>query len=233
MIPDCHTHLPDRKTSLLRVINGTSPGDWPEVAALADKHPGEVIPAFGLHPWFLQEAPSGWDQILESLLRSYPQALVGEIGLDKARHPRLPQNIQADAYLRQCRLARQYDRPVILHCVKAWGTVLSLLETYGLPDPGFLCHGFDAPPEILPSLIRRGAWFSLGPRQLSSRHADTLRAIPPDRLLLESDGSDADTFAGMVAAWADFFHRDSRELEQFIEFNTRCFLTQTRVPPEF
>lgn len=232
MFPDIHTHLPDQITASLRVLTGTSPADWEEIAALAERSPGEIVPAFGLHPWYLRSVPPDWYELLTDFLRRFPNALVGETGLDKARRPYIPPEYQKEIFLRQCHLAQDLDRPVILHCVRAWGMLLDILKNERLPAPGFLCHGFDAPAEHLPVLLKSGAWFSLGPRQLTSRHRETLAKLPLHRILMESDGTDKDTYLRSCSDWAGIFQLPPDSFAAIIRQNTLRFLKRPNVPPE-
>jgi TatD DNase family protein len=69
------------------IVCSTEPGDWPTVQSLAASRT-TVLPAFGVHPWYLPEGePKTWLDPLETLLNSVPGAWVGEIGLDRTAGP--------------------------------------------------------------------------------------------------------------------------------------------------
>ena len=54
------------------VCNGTSPHDWDTVLNLASKDP-RIIPAIGLHPWKVNDAPENWQkQFLSALDQGAP-----------------------------------------------------------------------------------------------------------------------------------------------------------------
>ena len=65
------------------VVNGTCEEDWPEVARLAKDHLDFVIPAFGLHPWKVDQRSPSWLETLEEYLNAHPNAVLGEYGLDR------------------------------------------------------------------------------------------------------------------------------------------------------
>lgn len=225
MFPDSHTHLPDTGTASLRIVSGTSPDNWDQIAALAESNPTEIIPAFGLHPWHTAGfLPMDWFKRLTRLLERFPNALVGEIGLDQVHFPRVALDVQTDFYLKQCRLAAEMKRPVILHCVRSWGTLVQIMKEERLPAPGFLCHGFSAAVEHIDPLTRYGGYFSLGPKQLIPEPARSAQMIPKDRLLMESDGSTPETYHRACYEWALYFGQTPEEFRKLIIANTRRFL---------
>lgn len=212
---DSHLHLQDARLDpwrsevvealrSLRVIhwgvNGTGPGDWNAVSDLA-RHHAEVIPSFGLHPWKVKQAPEGWESSLRSVLESHPKAGVGEIGLDKwVAEPTLA--VQIPAFLRQLTFANELHRPVTIHCLKAWGTLLRLFREHPdcVPLRGFLLHSFGGPAEMVPALVRLGARFSFSGYFLEPRKemvCQTFREIPRDRVLVETDAPDMLLPAGL------------------------------------
>ena len=99
---DAHLHLQDprllseadtivetcREVGISRlIVNGTRPDDWSIVTELAERFP-EVHASFGLHPWYVNEAPTGWEALLEDCLHQGAVG-VGEIGLDLRPSQRL------------------------------------------------------------------------------------------------------------------------------------------------
>lgn len=176
----------------LMLCNGTRPGDWAKVLGLAGR--GGIVPFFGLHPWFVEEARDGWLGALEDLLQRAPSG-VGEIGLDKAVDADLGR--QEEAFRAQLRLAKKLGRPVSIHCVRAWGRMLELLKEER--PPVFMFHAYGGPPELMKELADLGAWFSFGPGLLDpvrEKLRKALRAAPPWRLLLETEAPEAGSGPG-------------------------------------
>src|SRR3989338_717853 len=167
---DAHNHLQDYDSAAaavealrlaaeagveLMLCNGTSPGDWEAVLTLAAGNKA-VIPCFGLHPWFLKEAPPGWLETLESFLLRVP-SLVGEIGLDGGKNASDLAR-QEGVFTAQLRLAKKLGRPACIHCVKTWGKMLGLMKEEA-PGP-FLFHSYGGPPEMMAEFASLGAYFS-------------------------------------------------------------------------
>ncbi len=183
------------------VVNGTCEEEWPVVAALSATYPW-VRPSFGLHPWDCGDRSPQWIKKLRASLLAAPSAAVGEIGLDrfilglKPGDPRIagirvaPLEEQREACAAQLVLAAELGRPAAIHCVQAHGALLELLKSTRLPCRGFLLHGYRGSAEMVKSFADLGAYFSwnlegLGPRAEVMR--TVFRAIPADRLLVETD----------------------------------------------
>lgn len=204
---DAHNHFQDPRLDAWRatlshdlpalglremVVNGTCESDWPEVAALARAHPW-VRPAFGLHPWRVGERSHRWQTELERLLHDFPHAVVGETGLDRwIEAPDL--DAQREAFLFQLDLATRLNRPLTVHCLRAFGWLDELLRVApALPTRGFLLHSYGGPAEMVPGFVERGAYFSISPYFFHERkraQRELFQAVPLDRLLIETDAPD-------------------------------------------
>lgn len=193
---DAHLHLATEPAGLGETLaragvtraflNATGSADWAAVLAEA-KNP--VITAFlGVHPWYCHKhEPSALTE-LDKLLTKFPQAQVGEIGLDRVIDTPLP--LQERFFTAQLRLAAKHGRVVCVHCVKAWDRITGLIKKEGAPPRGFILHGFNGPENLMPELAALGAYFSFGPRILNPREhkqAALAKAAPKNRVLCETD----------------------------------------------
>jgi len=191
--PRLSKHLPEiiaamREAGIERcVVNGTRETDWPEVARLAEAHPGFILPAFGLHPWHAAKRTPLWLENLARWLDRFPNASLGECGLDRTRRCDIHIGEQQAFLSLQLRLAAQRNLPASIHCVHAWGALFEILSTTPLPDRGFLLHSYSGSPEFAARLVPLGARFSFSGRSLASDPPAVLRAIPPERILVETD----------------------------------------------
>lgn len=201
-IVDSHIHLQDYgpETEIGEIIrvaaelgvtrmvcNGTSEKSWEEISGFSGAHP-EVIPCFGIHPWFVEGCSEGWESRLESLIESVPCG-VGEIGLDRLREP-CDRPVQEQAFLVQLRLATKHHRPAMIHCVRAWGWMVDLLRAEKELPPGFLLHSYGGSADLVKPLAKLGGYFSFSGKVLSGnfeRARIAIRAVPRDRLLVETD----------------------------------------------
>ena len=132
----------------------------------------------GIHPWQAGQAglPSRDDfQAAEAL---------GEIGLDKACSVDFQQ--QKALFETQLDLAEQLDKPVIIHCVRAFEEVMHCLQSRALSAVIF--HGFIGSKEQAQQALERGYYLSFGMRTpRSPKSIEALRQTPLHRLFVESD----------------------------------------------
>lgn len=198
---DSHLHLQDKRIFAradeiirraeengvgLMLCNGTWEQDWPDVLKFAEKH-DSLFPMLGVHPWFVETVSAGW---LETLTEMVTQgwAGIGEIGLDKLAKSDL--RTQERIFTIQLSLAEELQRPVAIHCVKAWGKLLEILDNFDLHALPVMIHAFAGSLEIMERLVGMGAYVSFS-TQLARPAREKLRQVflrtPLDSLLLETD----------------------------------------------
>tara|TARA_Y100001934_G_scaffold262854_1_gene337814 strand:- start:234 stop:1028 length:795 start_codon:yes stop_codon:yes gene_type:complete len=202
---DAHNHLQDlrlrpyldtilddcKQAGVQRmVVNGTCEDDWDDVFDLAAKS-DLVVPSFGYHPWKLHQRTAKWIDALRRMLDRVPSA-VGEIGLDRWMENH-DIELQEEIFVKQLTLATERNLPVSIHCLKAWGKLVEILEREKLPKCGFLIHSYGGAADMIPRFAKLGAYFSLSgyfahPRK--SKHLENFKHVPADRLLLETDAPD-------------------------------------------
>ncbi len=205
-LSDSHCHLQDprlrgslgeiladcRSLGITRwMVNATRETDWQAVSEIAHAEHGAYA-AYGLHPWWQKERSVHWADHLEQILRVNPQATLGETGLDRwMEAPDLQdQTAVLDVHLE---LAAAFDRPITLHCLKAWPELLAVLNRHPRRKRGLLLHSFSGPPEQIPAWVRAGAYFSISPHFLhprKTRQRAAFQNVPLERLLFETDAPD-------------------------------------------
>jgi TatD DNase family protein len=146
-----------------------------------------VRAAVGVHPEHAGEADAAALDALERLARDRAVVAIGEIGLDYARGAaRKP--AQIDAFRAQIRLARRLDLPVVVHDREAHDDVEGILREEGAGR--VILHCFSGPPEMAARCAAAGWMISIaGPVTFKNagRLRDVARAVPEDRLLIETD----------------------------------------------
>jgi TatD DNase family protein len=152
----------------------------------ARTQPG-VFPIIGFHP---HEASEFDADAFQKQINEYGAEAValGEFGLDhfKEYSPKLVQKRVLEQVLGMSMAA---GKPVIIHCREAERAILPILKAAADPLPGVM-HCFAGDVNFLKQVLDLGMHISVGgpatyPR--ADRLESVLKAVPLDRLLLETD----------------------------------------------
>jgi TatD DNase family protein len=178
------------------VVPAIGPDGWSALAAWAARTPG-VHFGLGVHPQLLPElAPAGDDRRLADLEAALGRGRavgVGECGLDgPSVEAGAPLDRQVAVLRGHLQLARRHALPVILHCLRAHDALLALLEEEPLPAGGVL-HSCSGSADQVRLYLRHGLHVSFaGPvtYERARKPLEAARAVPRDRLLLETDAPD-------------------------------------------
>lgn len=202
MLIDTHCHLNDseafpdpgesiREAQLAGVgkmiIIGVNVSDGERAIEIAQAHEG-VYAAVGFHPNYTSNYKP-IDLLPLGQMLKHPKVVgFGEIGLDYYRDTS-PQDQQLRALMDQLELAQDFEMPVIFHCRQANDALLEVLETR-TKHRQYLFHCFAGSSSDAARAVNLGAHFGVdGPVTYNSAKdlRETLRTIPLDRLVLESD----------------------------------------------
>lgn len=200
---DSHCHLnfpelanqPDLLAQLTQegccglLVPATTVQSFTAVRALADNNPGFIWPAFGLHPYFMQQHKAGdLNQLRVELDKGC--IAVGEIGLDFMIET--DPNAQIALFRQQLQLAREYGLPVILHARKSLDEISRILKQEKFTQGGIV-HAFSGSLVQAQRFIDQGFVLGIGgavtyARANKLRH--TVSSLPLDSLVLETDAPD-------------------------------------------
>ena len=148
-----------------------------------------VRAAVGIHPhdakhWDLKAK----DEIL-AMLKDPRVVAVGEIGLDYHYNYSSKED-QLKAFKEQLEIAKQYNKPVIIHNREAHQDTVSILHGERIGGAGGVMHCFSGSLELAVECLKMGLYVSFaGP--LTFPNAEKLRKvaveIPLDKVLVETD----------------------------------------------
>lgn len=137
--------------------------------------------SLGIHPWDadLQVSIVEFEKLIQ-----HPNCLaIGECGLDKLKGPEL--EIQKHFFIIQLDLAVKYQKPVIIHCVKAFDEMMEICKPYHAKI-NLMIHGFNKSQELLEQLINNGFYISFHPSVFDRLNYDFSK-IPLEKIFLETD----------------------------------------------
>lgn len=166
----------------------------------------------GIHPWYCDEAEPQLN-FLKEIAGDERIVAIGEAGLDKLRGPDM--DIQKYFFSEQIKLSEQLQKPLIIHCVKAWEEILLLQKTYKPTQP-WIIHGYRGKLELTRQLAAHNFLFSIGERF----NADSLKVIPFNKLFCETDVDDT-SITDIYENIAQTLHMPVQTLAMHIEENVR------------
>ena len=138
----------------------------------------------GIHPWYVD---NGWKErfhTIEELAKTQNVVAIGECGIDKVRMTATLKT-QVEAFRAHIALSERLQKPLIIHCVKAYETIIALHKETK-PQQTWIIHAFRGKPQQASQLVKAGLHLSLG----EYFNEESARCIPGDRLFIESDDSD-------------------------------------------
>jgi TatD DNase family protein len=156
--------------------------------AIARAHPDFVFFTAGVHPHdantFASERDVG---AIRAAVESGAVA-IGECGLDY-HYDHSPRPMQIDAFERQIALAKELNRPLVVHTRQAVEDTRALVASAGKSGVRGVMHCFTGPRELAESALDAGWYLSFSGVITFKKWADDalLRLAPADRVIVESD----------------------------------------------
>lgn len=154
----------------------------------ADRHDGVIFPCLGLHP---TSVDAGWEKELEKLDSYLTRKIwaIGEIGMDCYWSREFIEE-QKRAFRLQLEMAASRDLPVIIHSRESTELIIKILKECSHLQLRGVFHAFSGSAETFAELQRLGDWYIGIGGVLTYKKAsiaETVKRIPPDRILLETD----------------------------------------------
>jgi TatD DNase family protein len=180
---DTHAHVdPEIDGSELRKLGAfvfAMTRSLDEFEAVKSRSDLRTLWGVGVHPGLVRAQKSFTVERFSELIEN--AALVGEVGLDGSS--RVPIELQTKTF-RQI-LGELQLRPRIVSIHSAGAHLRVLRELHRTPANGAILHWWTGNADLTEEAVRLGCYFSLPPAMMSSE--EILRAIPPHRLLTETD----------------------------------------------
>ncbi len=202
MLFDSHCHLTDpafasdREDVIARAVAGgvagmvticSDGGDLDAVLRLTAAHP-EVWGTAGIHPHEARHAtPEALERIEDAVANEPRIRAVGECGLD-FHYDHSPRDAQQAVFRAQLEIAERLARPVVVHSREADADTAHLIREFKGRATGVL-HCFSGGGELLEVALDAGWHVSFSGTATFPRFdgRELLRAVPADRLLIETD----------------------------------------------
>ncbi len=215
MLIDIHTHRTDAESLSIYDISST-------LKKIPPKFSECQFFSAGLHPWNLNEHSFEKIEEIRVLAEEKKIIAIGECGIDRVCKTNL--DLQIDVFKKQIQIAVKYNLPLIVHCVKAYSDLLSILKN-SKELPKIIFHDFKADSETIGKIIGKNRYFSFGRSLLlgNRKAIEALKIIPKEKLFLETDKADISIEKVFIEA-ADYLGCSKENLlKQITENFHHCF----------
>lgn len=167
------------------VVPATKLDDAPQAVEIARQN-ADVWAGVGFHPHDAKDCDDAAFAEIARLARDERVVAIGEIGLDY-HYDHSPRDVQRDVFERHIALAKELDKPVIVHNRESTGDMVAILSRSGARG---ILHSYTESLEVAKQLVDLGYYISFS-GIVTFKSAESLRAVarglPHDRVLIETD----------------------------------------------
>ena len=149
--------------------------------------------SYGIHPWAISRV----DTLETSPISNrgcglnLPSEIVaiGETGIDRLHKDTLP--LQIEVFEQHILLSEEYQKPLIIHNVRATADILNLHKKHQPKQP-WIIHGFNGTADEIRQLTAKGIYLSVGESIFypNMKIHQSIKSIPLEYLFLETDTSE-------------------------------------------
>jgi TatD DNase family protein len=203
MIIDTHMHLLDsqfdidrtivieraKQVGINKLIEVTCDATyWQQAITLANKE-HNIFVAFGIHPTNILRMKLLTDSNQLRKVAKYKKCIaIGEIGLDYHNNPTYNEvTKQKECFIKQLNIALSLNKPVIIHCRKAYEDMLNILLKYNMYFKGVI-HCFSGTLQYAQEFIKLGFLLGVdGPITYDITRQKIISQINLNNILVETD----------------------------------------------
>lgn len=158
------------------------------VLNLEKNYPEKCFAMLGLHPVHVKEDFREQLKTIRSYIDQRKPWAIGEIGMDLYWDKSFEKE-QVQAFILQCRWAKELDLPISIHCRNAFPETLKILKELGDAVPRGIFHCFTGSREEAKEIIELGFYLGIG-GVLTYKNSDlkeVIKDIDLNHLVLETD----------------------------------------------
>lgn len=208
---DIHTHRIQEREDVVSIVNLPDKAD--EIP-----HIPNTFFSRGILP---EEIPDIFDEKgyfrIREQLHDPRLVAVGECGIDH-RITTIGISEQIQIFERMILLSEEFQKPLIIHNVRATGEIMTLYKKYRPTQP-WIIHGFRGNIQTAQQLQRLGIWISLGGKTSETLFASS--GLDLGRILLETDGKPEHSIQEIYHQTAQKLSMDKKELMVLIRENVQ------------
>ncbi|HBF87276.1 MAG TPA: hypothetical protein DDX39_01445 [Bacteroidales bacterium] len=179
---DIHSHKSFNNENEFRIQNIMS-YDFDNLNIIASKYY-----SIGIHPWFINSKNTERElEKLKMVFAKYKNFIaLGEAGIDRVKSINLDE--QKYVFTQQTMIAESLNKPVIVHCVRAYMDVLEIRKTIHAKVP-WIFHEFSENIQVANQLIHNSCYASIGSRILNENDKlnEVVKNIDINYIFVETD----------------------------------------------
>jgi len=206
MLFDTHCHLDDprlggeldavlaraRSAGVRRITTIGCARDVESVTAaleIARQHPTWITATVGIHPHDARHLDDALYDAIREVGQDASVVAIGETGLD-FHYDHSPREAQAEAFRKQIAIAKELDKPLVIHTRSAPDETLRILREEKAGDVGGIIHCFSEDPPFAAAALDLGfvsSFSGIVTFKTALAVQEAARKQPADALLVETD----------------------------------------------
>lgn len=138
--------------------------------------------SIGIHPWHIAK---DWQKQMQQVTAKANEKsciAIGECGFDTMVET--PFSLQRKIFNAHLELAQKMQKPLIVHCVKAYDELFKALDSVKIP---IILHDFGKSANLAQQLQQKNIYLSIGKAAFRPSFTNILPQIDKERLFLETD----------------------------------------------
>ena len=198
MIIDSHCHLSHNDyenveqviknmEGKIMIASGADAESNKDVASLC-KNYNNIYGVIGIHPTEITNNIEDDLKYIEEHINDKHIVGIGEIGLDY--HYECDKDLQKKIFIRQIRIAKKYNKPIVIHTRDAIKDTYDILESESAYAVPIYIHCFSESLEMARLFVKKGAKLGVGgivTFKNAKKIVEVVENIPLEHILLETD----------------------------------------------
>lgn len=171
--------------------------------------------SLGLHPWHIGENTiSDIGEVLSQSTSNPNLFTFGETGLDSLI--KTPMSKQIEIFRTHIECGIQHNKPLVIHCVKAFPELLALKKEYK-NSSAWIIHGFNANQTIASECVKMGIYISISQRLLRNpEKAQKIASVVPLSMIFAETDEDGMSIQEVYGAISGLYGEDVSEIKRRI-----------------
>ena len=198
MIIDSHCHLSHNDyenveqiiknmEGNIMIASGADAESNKDVVSLCKNH-NNIYGVIGIHPTEITNNIEDDLKYIEERINDKHIVGIGEIGLDY--HYECDKDLQKKIFIRQIRIAKKYNKPIVIHTRDAIKDTYDILESESAYDVPIYIHCFSESLEMAKLFVKKGAKLGVGgivTFKNAKKIVEVVENISLEHILLETD----------------------------------------------